>query len=87
MQITEYGLSGIPVMQASLTASRILNRGGKCALTLDLLPDMEEKEYAITDCKFAPRCPYATDECRKDKPPLTSFGSERKVRCYHALVK
>ena len=51
------------------------------------MPDMEEKEYAITYCKFAPRCPYATDECRKDKPPLTSFGSERKVRCYHALVK
>ena len=38
-------------------------------------------------CLFAPRCPYATEECRKDKPPLTSFGSERKVRCYHALVK
>ena len=53
----------------------------------EAMPDMEEKEYAITYCKFAPRCPYATDECRKDKPPLTSFGSERKVRCYHALVK
>jgi peptide/nickel transport system ATP-binding protein len=53
----------------------------------EAMPDMEEKEYAITYCKFAPRCPYATEECRKDKPPLTSFGSERKVRCYHALVK
>jgi peptide/nickel transport system ATP-binding protein len=53
----------------------------------EAMPDMEEKEYAITYCKFAPRCPYATDECRRDKPPLTSFGSERKVRCYHALVK
>ena len=29
------------------------------------MPDMEEKEYAITYCKFAPRCPYATDECRR----------------------
>ena len=53
----------------------------------EAMPDIEEKEYAITYCKFAPRCPYATEECRKDKPPLTSFGSERKVRCYHALVK
>ena len=35
-----------------------------------VLPDMEDKEYSITYCKFAPRCPYATEECRKDRPEL-----------------
>ena len=32
------------------------------------MPDMEGKEYAVEYCKFAPRCPYATDECRQKRP-------------------
>ena len=36
-----------------------------------------------TGCLFAPRCPYATDECRKKNPPTTQLrGGE--VRCFHA---
>lgn len=49
------------------------------------MPDMEGKEYALTCCKFAPRCPYATDECRKEKPAPTDMGGERMVLCYHPL--
>jgi peptide/nickel transport system ATP-binding protein len=49
------------------------------------MSDIEEKEYAITHCKFAPRCPYATDECLKDRPPMKDFGGGRKVLCYHPL--
>jgi len=52
-----------------------------------VMPDMEDKEYAITYCKFAPRCQYATDECRKARPPMIDLGGERKVLCYHSLVK
>lgn len=52
-----------------------------------VLPDTEEKEYSITYCKFAPRCPYATDECRKNKPEMNQLSSTRKVLCYHPLVK
>ena len=52
-----------------------------------VMPDMEDKEYAITYCKFAPRCPYATDECRKSRPPMKDLGGERKVLCFHSLVK
>jgi len=51
------------------------------------LPDIETKEFGISCCKFAPRCPYATDECRKNMPELTDLGNERKVRCYHPLNK
>jgi peptide/nickel transport system ATP-binding protein len=49
------------------------------------MPDMEEKEYSITYCKFAPRCPYATDECMKTRPKMVDLGDERKVLCYHPL--
>ncbi len=52
-----------------------------------VMPDMEDKEYSITYCKFAPRCPYATDECRKNRPEMIDLGGERKVLCYHSLVK
>jgi len=52
-----------------------------------VMPDMEDKEFAITYCKFAPRCPYAKDQCRKSRPPMVDLGNERKVLCYHSLVK
>ncbi len=50
-----------------------------------VMPEMEDKEYSISYCKFAPRCPYATDECRKERPKETFLGPERKVLCYHPL--
>ena len=52
-----------------------------------VMPDMESKEYSLTCCKFAPRCPYATDECRKGKPDPVELGNERSVLCFHPLVK
>ncbi len=51
-----------------------------------VMPDTEDKEYAITYCKFAPRCPYATDECRKARPDMTNLNGGRKVLCFHPLV-
>lgn len=51
------------------------------------MPDMEDKEYAITYCKFAPRCPRATDECRKKRPNITQINANRKVLCIHPLVQ
>lgn len=36
-----------------------------------------------TGCLFNPRCPYATEECRKTTPPVRHIrGGE--VRCFHA---
>ncbi|MCK0168280.1 ATP-binding cassette domain-containing protein [Jannaschia sp. S6380] len=34
-------------------------------------------------CAFHPRCPLATDICRRDRPPLAPFGAGR-VACHHA---
>jgi len=51
-----------------------------------VLPDTEESEYSITYCKFAPRCPYATDGCRQERPSMKMFGESRKVLCNHPLV-
>jgi oligopeptide/dipeptide ABC transporter ATP-binding protein len=34
-------------------------------------------------CRFAPRCPRATDTCRKDMPALEEIRAGHKVRCWH----
>lgn len=52
-----------------------------------VMPDVEDKEYAITYCKFAPRCPYATDQCRQNRPDMAVLSPTRKVLCVHPLVQ
>ncbi|HEU4973852.1 MAG TPA: ABC transporter ATP-binding protein [Baekduia sp.] len=34
-------------------------------------------------CAFAPRCPLATDVCRKTFPPAANVGTDHQVRCHH----
>lgn len=36
-------------------------------------------------CRFAPRCEFATDECRKCMPRLTEAGEGHRVRCHRAV--
>lgn len=49
------------------------------------MPDFEDKEYAIEYCKFAPRCRYATKECKQARPVMQDLGGSRKVLCRHPL--
>jgi len=32
-------------------------------------------------CRFAPRCPHARDECRRETPPLRDIGPGHRVAC------
>ena len=34
-------------------------------------------------CPFHPRCPYATDICSKENPPLIDIGGTHMVSCHH----
>ncbi len=34
-------------------------------------------------CPFHPRCPYATDKCRREEPPLEVVEPGRQVACWH----
>ncbi|MFD4483314.1 dipeptide ABC transporter ATP-binding protein [Streptomyces sp. NPDC058471] len=41
-----------------------------------------------TACRFAPRCTFATDECRTTEPPLTDDevrGGEHRFACFHPV--
>jgi peptide/nickel transport system ATP-binding protein/oligopeptide transport system ATP-binding protein len=35
-------------------------------------------------CRFAPRCPFATDRCRAEQPPLYPQGDGRRSACFLA---
>lgn len=51
------------------------------------MPDIESREYLLSGCRFAPRCPYATEECRKTRPEMKNLSGGRKVLCFHPLVQ
>lgn len=35
-------------------------------------------------CRFAPRCPYATEKCKAEMPELVEVSPTQKVRCWKA---
>ena len=43
-----------------------------------LMPDPTQK---IEGCSFAPRCPYATERCRKEKPGVYTEGTHQ-IKCF-----
>lgn len=38
-------------------------------------------------CRFASRCPYATDKCREEEPELQKTGENHSVRCEMSFLK
>jgi peptide/nickel transport system ATP-binding protein len=36
-------------------------------------------------CRFAPRCRYATDECRAQEPPLSGDAPGHRFACFHPV--
>lgn len=35
-------------------------------------------------CSFHPRCPYATDKCKEERPPMKELGEGHRCRCWLA---
>ncbi len=52
-----------------------------------MLSSIEGTPPSLTDlpegCAFHPRCSFATDICKRERPPLQSLGTDRKVACFH----
>ena len=63
-------LSAIPIPNIRKKRERIILKG---ELTSPVKPRPE--------CRFAPRCAYAVDECRRGVPPVTDIGGGHTVRC------
>ena len=65
-------LSAIPVPRVDNRPERILLQG-------EIVSPVDPPEQ----CRFAARCPYATDECRSSVPQLRDVGDGHLVACHH----
>ncbi len=71
---TQALLSAIPLPNIDSTRERVILRG---EITSPINPKDE--------CRFATRCAYVCDACRKKCPPLTEIGAGHFVRCFYPL--
>lgn len=62
LQLTSYGISGIPVFQISRYAVRALEEGAQTEVELDFFPDMEEETLAALLNQRMLNCTYKTTE-------------------------
>lgn len=44
-----------------------------------MVPNPTER---IEGCSFSPRCPHATERCKKENPPVITLSETRTVRCW-----
>ena len=48
--------------------------------------DSGDQVHAENCCKFCNRCPYASERCRKEIPPLTEITPGHKVACFKSFL-
>jgi oligopeptide/dipeptide ABC transporter ATP-binding protein len=41
----------------------------------------------VESCRFAPRCPFAVDPCRQERPPLRKLAGRHEVACLRAPLE
>ena len=73
-----------PYTQALLASIPRLSQDSSKALHAipGLPPDLADPPAG---CRFAPRCPRATDKCRVDEPPLTGDTTAHLFSCWHPV--
>ncbi len=63
------------------------SRDERLASIPGLPPDLSR---TITNCRFAPRCQYATEQCRNEDPPLVDTGDQgdlvHRYACFHPVA-
>ncbi len=79
-----------PYTEALLSAIPVLDTGdGEPAPRRERIVLEGEVPSSIdppTGCRFHPRCRYATEICRVERPQLEDFGGGRYAACHHPLA-
>jgi peptide/nickel transport system ATP-binding protein len=71
---TQALLGSIPKLDSDPTKALVTIPG--------LPPDLTNPPFG---CRFAPRCPYATQQCREQEPPLTGEDPRHLFACWHPV--
>lgn len=99
LQLTDYGVSGIPVFQISGLAVRLLEEGVPVELILDFLPDFTEESLPAFLQSRLNHCPYKTlresltglfpeklaDILAKDVSDVKALGE--RIKCFPLRAK
>ena len=68
---TEALLSAIPIPKVGVEREQIILKG-----------DVPSPVNLPGGCRFAGRCPYATERCRQEEPELKDIGNHHYVACH-----
>jgi peptide/nickel transport system ATP-binding protein len=71
-------LGSIPNMDADAHAVAARNRLSEIKGMVPALHNLPQ------GCSFAPRCEFATDQCRAASPPLVEHRAGHAIACWHA---
>jgi peptide/nickel transport system ATP-binding protein len=75
---TEALISAVPVPE--------VDRGGRRERIV-LAGDVPSPMNPPTGCRFHPRCRYATQRCKTERPVLELAGKGRQVACHYPLIE
>lgn len=75
LQLTEYGISGIPVFQISTYAIRAVREGHKAALRINFMPELSEEELKQLLHSRKKACPY-----KNEKELLVGLFPEKLIK-------
>jgi peptide/nickel transport system ATP-binding protein len=67
-------------LMASIPRRRAQQSGRRLQEIPGIVPSLREP---IPGCPFAPRCGFATDQCRSDAPPLMERAAGHWAACWH----
>jgi peptide/nickel transport system ATP-binding protein len=63
---------------------RLDQRNDRLATIEGMVPDMARPPIG---CRFSPRCPFADDRCRTERPPIVPLDNGRWSRCFRAPLE
>jgi peptide/nickel transport system ATP-binding protein len=63
---------------------RLAGRAAELATIDGMVPDMAAPPAG---CRFAPRCPFADERCRQQRPPVVELAGNRWSRCFYAPIE
>ena len=49
------------------------------------MSETETREFTLSTCKFASRCPYADERCTSARPPMKGLSGGRSTLCFKPL--
>jgi peptide/nickel transport system ATP-binding protein len=81
-----YAAPAHPYTQALISAVPVPEMSSPRRERIVLTGDVPSPIAPPPGCRFSPRCRFATDLCRQERPPLRPLGDGREVACHYPLV-